>query len=359
MPGVLWWGRFDPEYSRNRIVRSLFLELGWTVRAHRPRWSWLGDLEAALRHLPSPELVWVPCFRHRDLAAASRWAHRRGVPLVADPLISAYDKQTEERAKLLPGSARARRLLRWETDLLGRADRVVADTPAHAEYFARTLGVPACRLRVLHVGAEEDLFPPTPLPQSVPGEPIQALFFGSFIPLQGPQVIAAAAACYRGPPVRWCLVGDGPLLPACRDLAAGSANVRFEPWVPYPRLAGRIHRADILLGIFGSTPKARRVIPNKVYQALACARPVVTLRAVSAYPPELADSSEQGLVWVAPGDPSGLAAAVAQLAADRTLRHFQADQARKTYERHFSRHQLRYELAAVLDGLSPSRPAPG
>ena len=26
---VLWWGRFDAGYSRNRVYISLFKELGW------------------------------------------------------------------------------------------------------------------------------------------------------------------------------------------------------------------------------------------------------------------------------------------------------------------------------------------
>ena len=69
---VLWWGRFDPDYSRNRIVRSLLADLGWTIRDFRPQLGAAGDIEAALRGLPAPALVWVPCFRQRDAAPLSR-----------------------------------------------------------------------------------------------------------------------------------------------------------------------------------------------------------------------------------------------------------------------------------------------
>ena len=198
MNTVLWWGRFDPGYSRNRILRQLFGELGWEVRDFHPRLSAPGDLEAHLRRIPRPDLVWVPCFRQRDLAAASRWARRQGVPLVFDPLISAYDKQVDERGKITTGTARARKLLVHERALFQRADRVLADTPAHVDYFADVLGVDRTRLAVVFVGAEAALFRPGPA-APVPGdEPLEALFFGSFVRCRGRRSWSRQPATTRG-----------------------------------------------------------------------------------------------------------------------------------------------------------------
>ena len=50
--------------------------------------------------------------------------------------------------------------------------------------------------------------------------------------------------------------------------------LEFRDPEPPVRLAGTIRGADICLGIFGETGKASRVVPNKVYEAIA-APPVV------------------------------------------------------------------------------------
>lgn len=351
MSTVLWWGRFDPEYSRNRILRKLLVELGREVQDFQPVLSASGDLEANLRRIPRPELIWVPCFRQRDLAAAHRWAKRHKVPLIFDPLISAYDKQVYERGKLHAGSLRARRLLDRERALFQQADRVLADTPAHADYFAEMLGVTRKRLAVVYVGAEESLFQLKTVAGDHANEPLEVLFFGSFIPLQGPQVIIEAARLYQGPPVRWTLLGQGPLRKQCEENARGLANVGFEDWLPYKELPARIRRADILLGIFGTTPKAGRVIPNKVYQSLACGRPVVTRLSV-AYPEPLTRAENSGLVWTMAGDADSLASQVAQLAAAPDKLRALGATAAETSRHYFSEPVLRSQLSALLDGLS-------
>ncbi len=347
MPTVLWWGRFDPGYSRNRILRKLLGDLGWQVADFRPKLSSMADWEARLRRLPKPDLVWVPCFRQRDLAAASRWVKAHRIPLLFDPLISAYDKQVDERGKLSVDSARAKRLLAWERKLFQRTDRTIADTPAHADYFAEVLGVDRDKLAVVYVGAEERLFTPKPpLPQQ-PGKPVEVLFYGSFIPLQGPEIIIEAARCYEGLPVKWALIGNGPLRKSCEEKARGLENVFFEDWMPYEQLPARIHQADILLGVFGTTAKAGRVIPNKVYQSLASGRVVIT-RLAGAYPEALCRMQDSGLVWSLAGDAHSLASRVAELAGDRVRLSVLGEAAARSSKRFFSEQVILRQLQDAL-----------
>lgn len=347
---VLWWGRFDPDYSRNRVLRQLFRDQAWQVVDFRPRLSVLGDWQAAVRHLPDVDLVWLPCFRQRDLPAARRWSRRRGVPLIADPLISAYDKQVFERGKWVEGSPGAVRLRAREGRMLESADLLVADTPAHAEFFSHTFGIPENRIRIIYVGAEEPAFHPVPMSCRDGGGPLEVLFYGSFIGLQGAEVIVEAARLYRGPAVKWTLLGAGPLRKACEEKACGLANVVFEDWIPYTELPGRIHRADILLGIFGTTDKAARVIPNKMFQALACGRPVIT-RSSPAYPARLLDMPESGIVWVEAGNPARLAEAVASMASGRSSLDGLGAKAAETYRHYFSGAVISGQLRDALSTL--------
>lgn len=352
---MLCWGRSDPAYSRNRLLRQGYAALGWRVVDFQPRFPAFGDLEARWRNEVRPDLLWVPCFRQRDIAAAARWARRHSVPLLFDPLISAYDKQVFERGKLNEHSAAARRLLQNERRQFALADIVLADTEAHAAFFHEVLEVAAAKIHVVPVGAEENLFTAQTWPAD--SAPMEVLFFGSFIPLQGPQVIVDAARLYRGPPVRWCLLGSGPLRAECQRAAQGLDTVRFEDWLPYAQLPARIQRANIVLGIFGATPKAQRVIPNKVYQALACARPVVTLRS-GAYPPALLTQENSGLHWVQAGDAQALADAVAELAERRASLAQAGAQARRSFDEFFSQDSLNARLQQAITAAI-STPARG
>jgi glycosyltransferase involved in cell wall biosynthesis len=349
MPTALWWGRFDPDYSRNRILRGLLRDLGWQVVDYHPLISPLGDIEAHIRPLPRPDLVWVPCFRQRDLAAARRWADRQGVPVVADPLISAYDKQVFERGKLTPHSWRAQRLKDWEGRLLRSADLVLADTPAHARFFCATFALPEHKVAVVPVGAEETVFRPCPPPRH--DRVLHVLFYGSYLPLQGPEVVVEAARLMRGQPIHWTLIGQGPLRGRCERLAQGLDTITFEDWVSYDELPHRICAADVVLGIFGTTPKAGRVIPNKVYQGLACARAVIT-RTSEAYPPVLIRCKGAGIYWVTAGEAEALAQCLYELMQNPSERRAAAEQALKTYRTHFSNTAVHSALSEALQCLS-------
>ena len=144
-----------------------------------------------------------------------------------------------------------------------------------------------------------------------PPDRFTALFVGKLIPLQGVETILAAARL--APDVPFRLVGSGQLGTLLRD---PPANVERVPWVEYEHLPAELHVAGCALGIFGTSGKAARVIPNKAFQALACGTPLVTADTPAAR--ELLQDGESALL-VPPGDPDALAAALRRLADDPGL----------------------------------------
>lgn len=354
---VLIWGRYGnygPDYPRNRVIESVLRSLGCEVGRFLPTLSATGDIEYTLRRGPRPDLVWVPCFRQRDLAAAARYARRHRTPLVFDPLISAYDKQVNEKHKFAADSAKARKLLAWESRLFKLADWLIADTEGHADYFHATHGVPRARIRVIPVGAEEALFTPQPWPQKAAGAPLELVFFGTFIGLQGVDVLAQAILQYDGPPTHWRLIGEGPMKADCERLlaplvgASGPSRASFEGWGPLPELPARLASADAILGIFGTSDKALRVIPNKVHQGLAIGRAVITA-ATPAFMPELRTDEAHGLFWAKPGDPGSICNAVLRLHRRRDELPALGSSARATYDRHYSNRVISRVLGELLN----------
>jgi glycosyltransferase involved in cell wall biosynthesis len=238
---------------------------------------------------------------HFDMPAAKRAAQRR--PVVFNPLISLTDTLVEDRARFRRGSIAARLLERVDRAAFRAADLVVADTEEHAGLF-RDLG--ARRVEVCLVGAEERVFRPGRQMR----EPFTALFIGKLIPLHGIETVLAAAKL--APEIQFRVIGSGQLE---HVLESRPPNVDWIRWVEYAQLPAQLHACGCALGIFGTTAKAQRVIPNKVFQALACGAPVIT-----ADTPAIHELGEGALALVPPGDAQALADAVRRLADNGELR---------------------------------------
>ena len=344
---MLWWGRYSTDYPRNLTLRRAAGELGFATPSFHPVISRLGDVEASLRRLHTPDMIWVPCFRQRDLAGACRWAKRRNVKVVFDPLVSAYLKQVFEKSKFPESSAMAKRLLYHERTLFSMPDMVIADTKCHADAFRDILGVPEERIKTIFVGANEALFFPAPIPERPGGAPLEVLFYGSFIPLHGARAIVDAARLGANENIKWTLIGDGPLKNSCAHAARELGNVVFEPPVKPETLAGKIRSSDILLGVFGDTPQASRVMPNKFFEAIACSRPVITRRS-AAYPGAAAESP--GVRFVEQNNPQAILDAVLSW-RDQKARATAAAAAGELYRGHFSHAVVRSQLEAALEQI--------
>ena len=343
---VLFWGRFDPGYSRNRVYISLFKELGWEVEIFQVKiWPRFGDIEALFRG-PSarPDLVWVPVCRQRDILAACRWAHARGIKVIFDPMISAWDKKVLEQKKWKAGERRAKRLLKLETKMMNAPDFVTWDTSCHLDFCADTFGVPREKMRALFTGTDEKVFKPSAIVPPQDGK-FRVLYHGAYLPLHGTETIVEAARMTEGLPIEWDFLGWGAYKASTEAMAAGLGNVRFLEKVPYTQVPAVISAHDVVLGVFGTTAKAARVIGNKVYECMACARPTVN-EFCTGYPPEAKDC--KAIKFIPPGDPAALVKAIEEYRADWASRQSYFDEARRFFEQHLSMNVIKGQLSEIL-----------
>jgi glycosyltransferase involved in cell wall biosynthesis len=316
---LLIFGGYDPLYARNQVLRLGLRRLGVQVaqcgvdpRARGVRrtiqlgWRWIRQAR--------PDAVLVPEFRHKDVPLARLLATLSGASLVVDPLISRWDTKVEDWASTAPASLQADHNRRIDRAAVRFADLLVCDTAAHARYFERHYRAPAERCVVVPVGFDDTLWQPAP----EPGEaPFRVAFFGSYLPLHGVETIVAAAHRLRSRDVRLLLVGGGQTFECVRAAQARGLGLEIVPGLEPAALVQRLQQAHVLLGIFGTTPKAARVVPNKVYQGLALGRALVT-----ADTPAIREQFAPGEhLWTVPaGDPEALADAILRLRADAGLR---------------------------------------
>lgn len=355
---VLFWGRFDHGYSRNRVCIALFKELGWTVDFFdvvvSPKF---GDVEAFCRGLgrrPKPDLVWVPVCRQRDVLAACRWAHRRGVKVLFDPMISAWDKKVLEQKKWKTDEPRAKRLHELETRMMNEPDFVTWDTSCHVDFCEREFRTPREKMAPLFTGTDEKVFRPEPdgklgLPDPEPiGRDFQVLYHGAYLPLHGMEYIVEAARMTQGRGIRWNLLGWGAYKERTEELAKGISNIYFLDKVPYAEVPKVIYEADVVLGVFGTTEKASRVIGNKVFEAMACARPVIN-EFCTGYPPEAKEC--KAIKFVPPGDAAAIVKAVDEYRSDWVNRDSYNNAAYDFFMKNLSMKVVKGQLEGILRRL--------
>jgi glycosyltransferase involved in cell wall biosynthesis len=351
---ILYFGTYERDYPRNAQVIAALRGAGVEVSEHhvsvweRSTHKWragagtatrLALAEARLFRRPREDfdalIVGYP--GHFDLAAARRVA--AGRPVVFNPLVSLYDTFVEDRRRFGPGSPAGRVLKAIDCRALRAADLVVADTEANAEFLAGLGGLPPEKVVVCFVGAEERIFSPGWQPE----QPFEALFIGKLIPLHGVATVLQAARL--APDLRFRIIGSGQLEPLLRQ---HPPNVEHLPWVEYEQLPRELHRAGCALGVFGTSEKASRVIPNKVFQALACGVPVITADTPAAR--ELLAHGESAQL-VTPGNAPALAKAVRRLAEDPALAQRLAEGGLRAYRARASERILGERWRALIEGL--------
>lgn len=328
-PTVLFFGTYDRDrHPRVQVLKEGFESLGCchvlecnsplrldtAARVQVLRRPWLAPF-LVLRILAAWTRLVVSGIRQRDVdlvvvgylghfdihLARILWPR---TPRMLDHLISLADTAADRGEG---GAFRTRLLGAIDHAAVTAADVPLIDTEAHRALLpdgSRKAAV------VVPVGSPVAWFSP---PTLAAARTVEVVFFGLFTPLQGTPVIADCIADLRSEDqVRFTMIGSGQDWAEARSRAGESANVRWIPWLGSADLRSEVAHSDICLGIFGTGPKALRVVPNKVFQGAAAGCAIIT----SDTPPQRDLLGDQA-IFVPPGDSKALADALRELSSDR------------------------------------------
>lgn len=274
---ICWFGIYKREYPRNRILLDGLEQCDVEVvhcgvdayerfryiKLIRKLLELKGQYDVIYAAFPAPSVVPI----------AKLFSRKR---VVVDAFYSMYDSIVVERKECSRFHPRALKalLLDWLSVVL--ADMVIADTEAHAEYWAGWSGVSKEKIKVVYIGSDVKYFHPM---ETATHDNFLVQYHGSYIPLQGVEVIIEAVKLLQDEDnIHFRFIGSGQLYKKVRQYASDNEleRITFIERIPFEEVNRYLNEADVILGIFGLTPKTDRVIPNKVFEGVAVRKPVVT-----------------------------------------------------------------------------------
>jgi glycosyltransferase involved in cell wall biosynthesis len=271
-------------------------------------WRWTGVLNRAgkARRTGPFDAIFVGYMGHFDVVLARARFPRDTILL--DLLVLAADtaRDREHHSGLrLPLLELVDALAVWCADI------VIVDTVEDRELLGSRA---RSKVEVAAVGASESWFAAgAQRPQAKDDAPLRIVFFGLFTPLQGSVVISEALARLADTEdIVATMIGRGQDWAAARRSASSNNRITWIDWIEPASLPSMVAGHDVCLGIFGATPKAQRVVPNKVFEGAAAGCAIIT----SDTAPQrraLGDAA----IFVGPADARSLAETLRELSEDR------------------------------------------
>ncbi|MEN2739269.1 glycosyltransferase [Microbacterium sp. X-17] len=312
---VAYVGIHDPDYPRNLRIRSALNSGGLRVvpaakSSSRGARGVVADLAAVWRASRGARAIVVSEFGLKLAPAAWAVSRLRRVPLIVDGFVGLAETHIDDWGTAKRHSPRGIAFRSVDALAATLADAYLVDTDLRADAIVRRYRRrSAANTFSIPVGAPA-WAASTPLP--VADETLRVLYYGNYIPLHGlPLVVRAIDEARRHRPLSFTLIGGGQgragIERAVSEAGLGAITT-FEDPVPEAELRDRIAAHDVVLGVFGSSGKARSVLANKLWQGLACGRVVITQSspALSELRPIVGDQ----LVGTVPGDAGSLADAL-------------------------------------------------
>jgi glycosyltransferase involved in cell wall biosynthesis len=348
---VCYFGPYDSGYPRNRVIIKGLRKNGVDViECNSQSSNRLLDYAKLLKKHNASKYDAIILGARGDyfgqpLVPIIRRITRK--PVIFDAVLTLYETIVSDRKLIDEEAIRSRLLYLLDYEAFHMANLVLSDTNAHTDYYSHFYELEVGGIRRILVGSDDEVF--YPRESTKKGNSILVMFWGGFIPLQGVKyIIEAAKSLENHKDLRFEMRGFGQTYESacklCRTLKI--SNLIIDPnWVSYNELPSHIARADICLGIFGETEKAKRVIPNKAIEALAMEKPLITGDSPAAR--EILRNMEN-CVLVPMANPKAIADAVLALKEDKGLREKIAENGYRLFKERLGPKAIGKQLKSTL-----------
>ncbi|MHB8132804.1 MAG: glycosyltransferase [Anaerolineaceae bacterium] len=301
---VLFWGTYRENYSRNQLILDGLRKVGVEIIVcHETLWKSDEDRENIARGkwiFPSFwfrvissyckllvkfftirgfDIIYVPYPGQFDIYLAKLFSIIRKKPLVWDVLNSFFLIMNERK---IYGNFLERFSLTViktiEQTAFRLPDLLFLDNEKFVNWICETFAINQSKFRLIPISADSRFFYPSSEKKSEIGV-FNVLYYGSYIPNHGLALILQAADLLKSnSKIRFILAGDGPEKANSIKFVEENClqNVAFEGWLSKDELIHRIWDSQIILGAFGHTLQSSLTNNNKIIEAFAAKKPVIS-----------------------------------------------------------------------------------
>lgn len=236
-------------------------------------------------------------------------------------------------------------------------DRMVVVTSPFQQHLVEKCQVPPEKISVIENGVDAELFNPDAQRAEIRAAlhadgKFVVSYIGTIGMAHGLQTVVEAASQlqHSAPNVLFLLVGEGAekekIVSSVRE--HGLTNVRFVDQQRRETIPAYICASDVCLVPLKKSELFTTVLPSKMLEFMACARPVIV--GVDGLARKIVQQGNAG-IFVEPENPTDLANAIRRLAGDPALCEILGRNGRRHILQNFTRRRTAEAYIGVLEGL--------
>lgn len=337
---ICWFGIYTKNYPRNKILLSGLVSNGVDIIECNADWKSKNrylSLYKKLRGFKEDYDVIYCAYPATIPVILAKIVSAK--PVVMDAFYSMFDAVVCDRKEIKWYHPRALKLLLLDWLSVLAADYVITDTEEHKKYWSKWPFVKNKKIHTIYLGADNSIY----FPKEIGGNNSDSFtvhFHGNGIPLQGlDKIVQAAKILQQDESIRFNLIGSIGNLPNLK-------NINVVGRVSPEELNIYLNKADVVLGIFGDTGKAKRVIPNKVYEGMAVKKPVITMDS-----PAIREIFSEEELCLIKNDSESLVKAIKKLQMDRALMEKLAENGYSEFVAHYTPAHIGAGLAEIFNKI--------